>query len=266
MMRYTNVIFLAAMIVIAISALASYNIRGNKEMNVRGAASQLRYVKGLTLPHHEVAKELVIGALDTLSENNDYKNILLISPNHYYPASYTFTTDSKTHLLLSQTGQGLDDTFPHLIIDDRVIEQEHGLQNVQKYLKQYYPDATYHLLATSLKYDPSELDLMARLLSEIGNDTLYVLSVDFAHGHTSNQAILNNIETVKAISSFNYRSVLQFDDNNMDAPVGAALWLKIMENLDSKRWQTIYNSHTGILDMDPSIQGTGYVIGVFSKQ
>ena len=49
-------------------------------------------VFGLVIPHHDLADDLIINAIERSRKDPGYEKIVIIGPNHYFPNSYFITT------------------------------------------------------------------------------------------------------------------------------------------------------------------------------
>lgn len=255
-------IFFVAFIV-AISILALWRL-GNA-FRFPFFTTEDKPARGLVLPHHDLAREIIVSALAQIA-GQSVSRIVVLSPNHFRPQSYTFTSteslksfpiDVKTIRLLRQSD-------PELVLDSKLLDGEHGLFVPMTYLAHQFPRAQFIPLAVSPYFDPDNLQRMAdHLMSVLPPDTLFVASVDFSHEHMSFEAARFNAQTIAAISGFDYASLYRFTDDNLDSPAAVAVLLRIMEKNGAVNWETWYDSHGAVLTDTPTLQGTSYVIGAF---
>jgi AmmeMemoRadiSam system protein B len=113
-------------------------------------------------------------------------------------------------------------------------------------------------------YTPEKLVGLAEFLSEhMPKKTLFVASVDFSHQNLYSKAMENNLESIEAISQFDFQKVQAFDDNHMDSPAAMATLLHIMQERKTTNWETWESLHGAEILDHPQLQGTSYVVGVF---
>ena len=212
-------------------------------------------IKGVILPHHELAQELFHTSFERLQKVVDPSTIVIYGTNHYYPEGMTFTTTTD----IAEKYQ-----IPNTLADDERIGKEHSIQTLVPYLTKYFSKSKIIPIIISSTYDLEDLKTKtAYLTNKLPQDTLYISSVDFSHNKTTSEGLLKNDESIKAISTFDYKTILDFKDDHIDSPVAITTLLLTMEKLNAKTWETWYTSHGGLLLNKPDLQGTSYVIGVF---
>lgn len=215
-------------------------------------------IKGIILPHHDLAKEIFHISLARLKESQVPSTVVIYGTNHYFPESQTFTT---TQIVKSK--YNLD----NVLVDDERVQKEHSIQTLTPYLNQYFPNTNIIPIIVSSRYEMNGLDDMSKnLIKILPSDTLYIASVDFSHNSTVESGLEKNKESIEAISKFEYQKVLDYHDDHVDSPVAISLFMKTMENLDARIWETWTSSHGGIITNTPVLNGTSYVVGVFKQK
>lgn len=215
-------------------------------------------IKGIILPHHDLAKEIFHVSLSRLKEAQLPSTVVIYGTNHYFPESQTFTT---TQIVKSK--YNLD----NVLVDDDRVKKEHSIQTVTPYLNEYFPNINIIPIIVSSRYEMNELDDMSKnLIKILPKDTLYVASVDFSHNSTVQVGLEKNKESIDAISKFEYQKVLDYHDDHVDSPVAISLFMKTMENSEARIWETWISSHGGIITNTPVLNGTSYVVGVFKQR
>lgn len=212
-------------------------------------------IKGIILPHHDLAKEIFHTSLTRLRESQTPSTIVIYGTNHYFPEGQTFTTTKEI-----QSKYNLS----NVLVDNERIKKEHSVQTLTPYLNEYFPNINIIPIIVSSRYEMGELDSMSKTLIKIlPKDTLYIASVDFSHNSTVESGLEKNKESIEAISKFDYQKVLDYHDDHMDSPVAISFFMKTMENLDAKTWETWISSHGGLITNNPLLNGTSYIVGVF---
>ena len=100
-------------------------------------------IKGIVLPHHDLAKEIFHTSLTRLKESQTPSIIVIYGTNHYFPDGPTFTTTSEI-----QDKYNLNDVF----VDDERIKKEHSIQTLTPYLKEYFPNVNIIPIIVSSRY------------------------------------------------------------------------------------------------------------------
>ena len=154
--------------------------------------------------------------------------------------------------------------YPDVLVSDEIADKEHSISLHLPYIKEYFPEAKVLPFIISPFAGRSDLDeKIVFLTSILPTDTLFIASVDFAHNVNVDLGIKNNEESAQSINSFDFQNILRFKDDHLDSPLSIYLLLKSMQNFNSTSWENWYSSHSAILEGDPAIQGTSYLIGVF---
>ncbi len=212
-------------------------------------------IKGIILPHHDLAKEIFHVSLARLKEAQTPSTIVIYGTNHYFPTGQTFTTSNEVQIKYN---------LVNVLVDDEKIKKEHSIQTLLPYLNEYFPNVEIIPIIISSQYDMDKLDNMSKfLINTLPKDTLFIASVDFSHNSTVESGLSKNKESIEAISTFDYQKVLDYHDDHMDSPVAISLFMKTMENLNAKTWETWSSSHGGLITNDPTLNGTSYVVGTF---
>lgn len=212
-------------------------------------------IKGMILPHHDLAREIFHNNLKKLQDIQSPSTIVIYGTNHYFPEGPTFTTSNKI-----QNELNMND----VLVDDKRIEKEHSIQTLIPYLKEYFPEANIIPIIISSQYDTDKLNSISEyLVKKLPKDTLFVASVDFSHNSTVLGGLSKNEESIDAIRNFNYQKILDYHDDHMDSPVTITLLMKTMEIVNAKNWETWSSSHGGLITNTPNLNGTSYVVGVF---
>ena len=245
-----------------------FNFQKSKTKTLGESVDPLKNIRGVIVPHHDLADDLIISAINTIKEKNDYEKIIIIGPNHYYPESPTFMTTAvyQDYPLDTPLIEKLNEFNTDILFDRERMEKEHSIGIPIKYLREIFPQAEFCPLAISPHFNEVSLDKMAGLLKNNSSEnTLYVLSEDFAHNLGGTEALQHNEESIKAISNFDIPKILSFDDKYLDSPVSTVLFLKIMKGYSAEKWTTLESTHGSIIVGEPDLNGTSYVSGVFSK-
>ncbi len=212
-------------------------------------------VRGIILPHHDLAKPIFHESLSKFKKEDIPSTIVLYGTNHYFPVGPTFTTTKEV-----KDRHKLDEVF----VDDDMISKEHSIQTPSPYLKEYFPDVEIIPIIIGTEYDFYKIDTLSKyLIGVLPKDTLYIASVDFSHNSTVLGGLSKNNESVDAIANFNYQKILSYQDDHMDSPVAIVTFMKTMENLNAKTWETWISSHGGLITNNPLLNGTSYVVGAF---
>lgn len=228
--------------------------------------SQPKVIKGLIIPHHDLAKEYIISSLEKISQNQKFSQIVVIGPNHFQSDTTQFVSAASVlNYPISEYVNKLEET-EGISLQTDTIQKEHSITIPLSYLHQYFPEAKFIPLITPPFFDQSKILKISQFLKKnLPSDTLYVASVDFSHGKMLLEAMEKNNETEEAIRNFDYQKIYQFQDDHLDSPSSVGLLLNLMSGIDATNWELWFNSHGALIENKYDLQGTSYLIGVFSQ-
>ncbi len=250
--------------IVAITAICILGYMFNSRGKVAGTNTETE-IKGLILPHHDLAKELIHSSITRVVEKNKPSVVVLLGPNHYYPGiRYLVTGFPQDYNYAREYTQQFQSELPGVIRDDEIVYNEHSIMTILPYLKEYVPSAQVVPLIIPGNIDEKNINDRAQFLANsLPEDTLYIAAVDFSHESFLSLGLEKNDESIEAISSFDYKTIYEYQDDHLDSPVSIALLLKIMEYRQAQNWETWHSSHGAMLVDDLALRGTSYVIGVF---
>ncbi|OGC92890.1 AmmeMemoRadiSam system protein B [Candidatus Amesbacteria bacterium RIFCSPHIGHO2_02_FULL_47_9] len=257
--------WLIILLVMLVGAAGGWNHWRGRIAGVQ--TEKISRVRGIVLPHHELAGEIVMRSLERLAQTQDFSHIVIFSPNHFQPDSYTFSTADKIKDLPLDTKylRELKEMDANAVWDQKLLENEHGVLIPAGYLKNYFPRASFLPIIFSPYFNQERLDKMAGWLAQaMPADTLFVVSVDFAHEKMAEEAALKNLETIETIKNRDYQRLFGYGNDHLDSPAAMGTWMMTTEKLEAKNWETWYDSHGAMLTDNPLLNGTSYVIGVFT--
>lgn len=261
----TKLISIAALSGALLLVVSIFTYRSIRQ-DVAGVSDAIRPVKAIVIPHHDLASALIQNALQKLQVEKAYKTIVVIGPNHYHPDSAMITTSTEaTGYEINEDLVGrLTSEISRTEVNTEVIEKEHAMMLSFFYLSEMYPEATFVPVVLSTQYSEEKLEKLSNYLTNINSDdTLYVAAVDFSHESMLDDGLLKNAESISSISSFEYDTILRYEDDHLDSPVSIATVMKVMQRLGTTEWETWHSSHGALLLQDPSLRGTSYVLGAF---
>src|SRR3989344_1525400 len=245
MRKYLLVSVLLLLIVFVYYAQA---VKKQKTLGVSDISE--RKIVGLIIPHHDLAASLIIDSLDKIKNEGEYKRVVIIGPNHFFPERETVITSAvlSDYPIDEEVVGDLNNQFKEVVEDEAVVANEHSVGIPMKYIREIYPQASFIPLVISPYYNQNSLEAVSGYLSgNLSEDTLFVLAVDFAHNLGIDEALSHNDITIDAIRNFDTQAILDFSDEYLDSPVATVMFLKIMERLGAGDWQLISSTHGSML-------------------
>lgn len=261
--------FLPLIFALGIFSFALYYVRTNNLNKVAGVStiSREKTVKGIILPHHDLAQEYISASLERISQYQNFSHIVIIGPNHFQPNSTQFISTNQLfdYSVSDKYANQLEETV-NVSLNKEISENEHSITVPIHYLHTRFPNASFLPIIAPAYFNIIDISQISVILSQsLPDDTLFVASVDFAHEKMLLEALEKNKETESAIANFDYKKLYQFKDDHLDSPASIGLLLNIMQRLGSNKWELWYNSHGAFIEDKYNLQGTSYLIGVFSE-
>lgn len=269
-MRKSLISLLITYLAITLVVIINWNFT-NRSGSVAGLTTQAeprQIIRGLVIPHHEIADSLINHALNQVAASgNSYSTIVIIGPNHQDDAGAWAVSASHIPNLRIDSASVAALSQADIVLDMAAfIENEHGIMVPAQFISQAFPKAQLLPLAISSKYTDTQLQELVTFLSQqLKGNSLFVLSVDMAHNQMLTEAMEHH-QTVKHIfETFDYHTLAQLNDAYMDAPVPTQVFLKTLEAYQATEWRLIEESHGSLILGQPDLFGTSYLTGVFIK-
>jgi AmmeMemoRadiSam system protein B len=178
-------------------------------------------IKGGVVPHHLVAEEMINDFFKSFTIKP--KKIILIGPNHQ-EKKFPVVTSSSNSLTSAISSS------PLVGIDDQLIKEEHAISNLLPYLEKYFPNAEIVPLIFKNQFKEKELrEFTAVIKPNFDQQTVIIGSIDFSHYLKPVDAAENDQQTLKAIKTFNYSTLLKKDSAYLDSPSALVFLLLLME-------------------------------------
>lgn len=225
-------------------------------------------VRGLIVPHHLLASDLIAHGFATVDPAM-VETVIIISPNHFEQGDQIF----QTSLASWRTPIGIVDADEYAImsikqkmqksrllaIDDKTLEQEHGVAGLTPFAQRFFPEA--RLVPIVVKAYPTMTQLESLLLAiqqadEEGffelDKTLVVGSIDFSHDLLAHQAVEKDKITRKLIDERRWNELLKLNNEYLDSPGSLILTFELASFLGAHRDVELVNTNaaelTGIYD------------------
>lgn len=245
------------------TVMALAGAKSEKGIVLGTSAGQIR---GVIMPHHDLARPILEQTVERLKSEKNIQVIAVVSPNHFRPngAELTTTTNLRDFPVETNLVKQLSELSPDFLIDQPLLDQEHGLFVPMGYLRYVFPEAKFVPIAVTPHLSQENIAKITEWLAEnIGDHGLVVTSVDFSHGNMISKAMNFNDETIKTISTWNYDKLLSYGDEHVDSAKAVEIVMKTMQKEGAINWEVWYNTHGALLTNQPMLNGTSYVVGVF---
>jgi len=217
-------------------------------------------------PHHGLASETLARFYDNLP--GDTGRVILIGPDHFKAGRRNITlsplpwraekgileTDTGALDALSQTGA--------LSIESLPFRLEHSIGLHIVFIGRYFPDARVVTLMIQNNASPRELSRLVPILSELlaEKGTLLILSMDFSHDKTPDEARCEDDKSIESILSFETEALCDLD---IDASAAAWLFLEVLKNCDIKEGFVFESTNSSEITGGTDLLCTSYATMLF---
>lgn len=193
-------------------------------------------VRGGILPHHLLADQLMVDFFEVLNLEPSPERIVLIGPDHFAKGINSVSVAPlpwKTPFgNLEPDIEAIRNIQKNLGLkeDIEVFSGEHSIGNIIPFIKYYFPKSRVVPIIIQKNTPAGTMKTLRHLLAEYSRDskTLILLSMDFSHHQTSEEADRRDELSQKAILSFDYQGI-----NNLDIDCPGGLWLLLGAMEDS---------------------------------
>ncbi|MDD4681475.1 MAG: AmmeMemoRadiSam system protein B, partial [Clostridia bacterium] len=224
-------------------------------------------LQGGIVPHHLLASEMIASFWKTVSQSK-YDLVVIIGPDHNKRGAAPITTIASgfTTILGDVTS---DSSIANSLIqenlmsgDMNIMETEHSISVHIPFVRYYMPDTKILPILIYGNQSFNNIRELSDKITEItaGKKVLYVASMDFSHYLPLAEANRMDIITEKALNEFDYESITEMTNDNLDSRPSALFLLYTMSTLGSKSIEKWEHSNSDII----SKKNTGYTTSYFT--
>ncbi|MFH1767338.1 MAG: AmmeMemoRadiSam system protein B [Patescibacteria group bacterium] len=225
--------------------------RLNMSFDRANVVKQESSVRGIILPHHLVASDMIAEALLTVDMRN-VKRIIVIGPNHGELGDHTALStniDWEIGEVVLGHDKELYDQLLHegyIANDQLVVMNEHAVTVPLSYIQ----DVASHVRVLPIIL--SENQSVERLI-ELGErlaldeETLIIASVDFAHYLSLEESNENDLVTLDLIESMDVEGIYELDSDYIDSSSSIIVFLEAMKALGTTDGRILNHSNSAII-------------------
>ncbi|OGG16020.1 AmmeMemoRadiSam system protein B [Candidatus Gottesmanbacteria bacterium RIFCSPHIGHO2_02_FULL_39_11] len=231
-------------------------------------------VFGGILPHHLLAAPLIAGFFEGIGDQK-VDTVILLSPNHYGVGPYSITTSKGVWTTIFGDLESHTLKISHLIQDksafvsEDLFNREHGIYGITPFIKKTFPGAKMVPIVIKSGTSKEECDRLVESLNNIFDEgTIVIVSADFSHYLSSDEADRYDKESIPAIESFNTDKVFTLDhQKNIDSPESVYVLLKLMQLKNARKSILLANTNSAKLTNQPDLKSTtSYLTMYFTDQ
>ncbi len=205
-------------------------------------------VRGVILPHHLVAGDMLTEVLETI-DTKTIKRIILIGPNHSERGEYTaLAAGVEQELFAELQKEGI------ILRDDAGVMDDHAITMPLSYLQEAIPQAKILSIILSENQSIERLKELGQRLAP-DEETLIVASIDFSHYLSLDQANKNDEITSALIASRDYAGLYELNSDYIDSSSSIIVFLTAMDAVGATDGRIINHSNSALI-LDASYEYT----------
>src|SRR4030042_4757938 len=183
MLKKIIALSLSFLVISTLSLVTYKHISNQKKVAGVSTGSEQKQIKGIIIPHHDLAKQYIEESLDRIAQTQNPSNIVIIGPNHFQEGETRFiSTDQLPGYSVSKDFVYKLQKAGLVTLNNETIQKEHSIAVPIQYLHNYFPNANYITLIAPRYFDKTQISQVAILLKAgLPNDTLFVAGVTFTH-------------------------------------------------------------------------------------
>lgn len=227
-------------------------------------------IVGGVAPHHTLAVRTIENFYEKIAASGQkVHRVWLLAPDHFRRSRASVTTatadwETNTHTLetdpegtaaLFATGLARDDPF--------MLEREHAVTVHISALTHYFPKARVIPVVPHWRTPAHVLSLIEKaLLRNYRPGDLFILSMDFSHGKTTDESAAQDEKSIAAIKALDWQCASRLD---VDAGNACALLLKIAGELGVNETEVLERTDSFALSGENPDSCTSYASILFKK-
>lgn len=264
--RYNKVLLLAVLGLVLYLLYFSPSKKGILIPSPESAEYKAR-TTALVLPHHDLLISKFSDFYKFVHSDKQVTKIILLSPNHFHEATTVPQTASNYFSLADgQKVPIMTLTEPlakssGLVINNAVFEGEHGVRIHLPFIKKYFPDAAVLPILLTRNIPRKNLDqLTVSLKPLIDENTLLLVSTDFSHHLSYEEAEKKDAETLSLLQEDNSEKILTLNDDYMDCPSCIYVLLKLLENNSLDKEVLFHGNSAEYIEVSDGQPTTSYFV------
>lgn len=223
--------------------------------------------KGLIIPHHLAAEQLIRHGLDVLHQSNPKpKLIFLLVPNHFEAGGAPVITTDQWVGPGQDIGLACLTTtllpMPFVRLNNDVAENEHAVRDVAPLITEYFPSVPLLPIILSTRLTDEE---MTTLVKDMGtcSGSITIAAIDFSHYLPTVEADRHDTETWRLIVERDYARLRHLTNASVDAPTALILFLQLMDKSGPFAIDQLGHDNSGRLNGNLTGATTSYIVALW---
>jgi AmmeMemoRadiSam system protein B len=221
----------------------------------------------IVVPHFFPLAEIPLRNAYQKCRSRHIRRVILISPDHFGKRGECITTvaEFSTHFgTIVSDRKGIESLIQKRVCTEgeRSFRREHGILVHLPFIKYYFPRAEIiPLIVPSAMHSCSGERILAAIQEFAGDETLLIISTDFSHYRSLEQAVAQDMRTARIICSLDFS---QFHLVDVDCRCGMFIAMKWAQHLNLSTGEIISAVNSAEVLNNPHLQSTtGMVVIAF---
>lgn len=221
-------------------------------------------IRGVIMPHHLLASDIIADLFTVIKQQNP-QEIILIGPDHYEKGKSVITTsecgwETPYGPVSVVSFDNMCDMEAFVSCDREMLLNEHSMGALMPYVSYYTPEAHVAPFVVSQKITTEQQEQFAQRIAAYTqeHDALVLLSTDFSHYLSVEDAQRMDRETREAVKNFSLQKIRSYDSDHVDTPQGLAIFLRVMQIMNTTKNIETHHTNSATLLRDPFAQTTSY--------
>lgn len=218
----------------------------------------------IVVPHHLVASKSIAAGIASLKATL-FKRIILLSPDHFNACQTRFCITSNQFKTFFGTVSSSSDIVNVLAsstdvsVNIALFNREHGIYGVLPFIAYYFPDVEVTPIVLSQKLPwKDQRDQLLEILNRVVDDqTILIISSDFSHYLSLDQANIKDEQTQKVLERQDLEGVMSLE-NPQQSDCPGCLWLasSIAKQLTCSTPSILFHTNSATILGDESVSQT----------
>jgi len=234
----------------------------------RPAHNRKQEVRGVVVPHHIVASDLINETLDRVAaRDGSVKHIILLAPNHDDVGPVVAMSDGDWQTengMMGVNGPMVGPLVENNVVsvDRGLLNGEHGVFTLVPFLHHYFSEATITPIILRESVTPEQLSALATFIdARATKDTLVVVSADFSHYLPE---LVADFQDDTSLSALRGAQPEDMQDIAVDATPALSVLMKYLAMQESQRFVFVGDDNSANIMEDETLEETtSYITGYY---
>ncbi len=248
----------------------SSNFEISIETRNRNSQTKISRIYGAISPNHISAFPVIAETFENITSSNEIiERIIILSPNHFLSEekkNFTSNKNWKTKFGILECDSEFINKLVSLNLaklDDKVLENEHGIYNLVPFVKYFLPKAKIVPIILRDSLTNMEIKKIVKFFKKnLSSKSLIIVSSDFSHYLPKQISDFHDIASITTLYNFDYSHIKNMD---VDAPACIEVLLRYLESVNACKFNLLETSTSAYSSNNEEIKQTAsFVSGYYT--